>query len=463
MDPKVITLIVSIVTAGTYLSLRNVKFSQTLTTEGWSQPHDEHRERYSLPLADAESKVDINEFLIGVIENFREDMTVGIPELKVPILDPFQPKKPIKVDVEDSKASVHGNFTNVHVEGLSGFFMDFLHADLQNLSLRFYLRIPWIEAHGNYTLDGKIIKIIPIRGNGGFSIESHNLSVSAKASIETSDDDHLQLSKDFDVEMDFDQVKLNLENFLGGGRWTEVLLKILNDISKDLFKKCLPLLKGELNKSLLKVLNKHLMKLPITSIIPGSNANEYIDQILFNVQKYVKDHNLEPMQLPEYASNFTKEVMYVKVTGEAKLYDGWLAGVSTIHRTDECELQTNKTTISVSAHLGLNNLKLAYKGHAKFMSWGPSLIVGGSVKKVSFYFKIEQSNRKGAKPDLKQFEIVELSTIWIEMSGLGPLTWLLKWLLTGISKLVEDFIVEKLTDNVRDYMQSEFQKLSFPV
>ncbi|GFR13162.1 mite allergen Lep d 7, partial [Trichonephila clavata] len=103
------------------------------------------------------------------------------------------------------------------------------------------------------------------------------------------------------------------------------------------------------------------MKLPITSIIPGSNANEYIDQILFNVQKYVKDHHLEPMQLPEFTSNFTKEVMYVKVSGEAKLYDGWLAGVSTIHRTDECELRTNKTTISVSAHLGLNNLKLAYK------------------------------------------------------------------------------------------------------
>ncbi|GFV21843.1 uncharacterized protein TNCV_4525301 [Trichonephila clavipes] len=342
--------------------------------------------------------------------------------------------------------------------------MDFLNADLQNLSLHFNLRIPYIKAWGNYTIDGKIIKIIPIRGNGGFSVESHNLSVSAKASIVTSnDDDHLQLSKDFDVEMDFDKVELYLENFLGGGRWTEVLLKILNDISKDLFKKCLPLLKGELNKSLLKVLNKHLMKLPITSIIPGSNANEYIDQILFNVQKYIKDHHLDPMQLPEFASNFTKEVMYVTVKGEAKLYDGWLSGVSTIHRTDECELRTNKTTISVAAHLGLNKLKLAYKGHAKFMSWGPSLIVGGSVKKVSFYFKIEQSNRKGAKPDLREFEIDELSTIWIEMSGLGPLTWLLKWLLTGISKLVEDFIVEKLTVNIRDYMESEFQKLSFPV
>ncbi|GIY64838.1 uncharacterized protein CDAR_520921 [Caerostris darwini] len=309
MDPKTATVFIFIITGSAYLGFKYTDFTQTLVTEGWSQPR--HVAPYISSRSGAESKVDINEFLIGVIENFREDMTVGIPELKVPVLDPFNSKKPVKVDVEDSKASVHGNFTDIHVEGLSGFMLDFLHADLQNLSLRFQLHIPKIKAVGNYTIDGKIIKIVPLRGNGEFRVESHNLSVSAKASMETSDDDHLQLSKDFDVEMDFDKVELNLENFLGGGRWTEVLLKILNDISKDLFKKCLPLLKGELNKSLLKVINKHLMKLPITSIIPGSSANEYVDQILANVQTYVRDHQLDPMKLPDFHSNFSKEVSQI--------------------------------------------------------------------------------------------------------------------------------------------------------
>ncbi|GBL89867.1 hypothetical protein AVEN_130692-1, partial [Araneus ventricosus] len=78
---------------------------------------------------------------------------------------------------------------------LSGFVMDNLHADLQNLSLTFHLCIPWIKAYGNYSINGKIIKIVPLRGNGEFRIESYNLTVAAKASLETSDDDHLQLSK----------------------------------------------------------------------------------------------------------------------------------------------------------------------------------------------------------------------------------------------------------------------------
>lgn len=408
-------------------------------------------------------KVDVTEFIIGVIENFREDMTTGIPELKVPVLDPFRSKKPVNIDVEDKKASVHGNFSNILVQGLSKFVLDDLHADVQNLSLRFDLTIPYIKASGYYALDGKIIKIIPLRGNGSFWVESKNLSVAARASMRNTEDNHLQLSEDLDVDMDFDKVEVYLENFLGGGRWTEVLLKILNDISKDLFRKCLPLLKNELNKSLLKVINKHLMKLPITSIIPGSTANEYIDQILDNVQNYIKENRLDPMDLPDYTYNFTKEVIKIKFKGEAKLYKGWMSGISSLHRTDECQLISNRTTISVSAHLGLKDLKLYYRGHAKFMSWGPSIEAGGRLKKVSFFFKIEQSNKKGATPVLKEFEIVEMSTIWIELSGLGPLTWVMKWMLTGISKLVEDFVIERMTEYVQMYMQNEFNKLSFPV
>ena len=97
------------------------------------------------------------------------------------------------------------------------------------------------------------------------------------------------------------------------------------------------------------------------------------------------------------------------------------------------------------------------------MSWGPSIIAGGKLNKVAFFFTIQQSNKRGATPVLQEFEIVEMSTIWIELSGLGPLTWIMKWMLTGISKLVEDFVVEKMTDYVSVYMQNEFNKLSFPV
>lgn len=79
--------------------------------------------------------------------------------------------------------------------GLSGFILEDLNADLQNLSLRFDLTIPNIKANGNYKIDGKIIKIIPVRGNGTFWVESKNLSVAAVASIQNTDDDHLQLSE----------------------------------------------------------------------------------------------------------------------------------------------------------------------------------------------------------------------------------------------------------------------------
>lgn len=87
------------------------------SSEGWSQDNVTSSSISYLP-SRAESKVDIDEFLIGVIENFKEDMLTGIKELKVPILDPYVSKKPIKVNVEDSKATVLGNFTDLKVEGI---------------------------------------------------------------------------------------------------------------------------------------------------------------------------------------------------------------------------------------------------------------------------------------------------------------------------------------------------------
>lgn len=54
--------------------------------------------------------------------------------------------------------------------------------------------------------------------------------------------------------------------------------------------------------------------------------------------------------------------MYITIKGEAKLYKGWISGISSLHRTDECEVESNRTTITVSAHLGLKDLKLYYRG-----------------------------------------------------------------------------------------------------
>ncbi|XP_076345760.1 uncharacterized protein LOC143244625 [Tachypleus tridentatus] len=407
-------------------------------------------------------KISLDDYLRNILENFREDMRIGIDSLKIPILDPFSLPEAV-IDVNEDVAKVKTVFKNLVIKGMSYFYLEQLATSLKYLSISFSITLEDLFASGYYELDGLIISFIPLRGNGSCIMQVKNVTLSATASLDTTEDGKLQMANDFDVFIYFDSVYLDFENLLGGGKWTEVIKNVVNKMANSLFDKFLPLIKGELNNALRGVINRELLKLPIKAIIPGSTANEYVDQILDNVKEQIKHYEMDPMPLPEYYSNFSKTVLFVTVYGEAKLFDGLLSGISSIHRTGDCELDASNDTLIVSANLGLRNLKISYTGHAKFMSLGPTIQGTGSVERLDFYFKVKQSNEKSANPELGALDVTNMSTIWFDLSGLGPLTWILQYLMTGIIKLINGFLVGKMMSYLREYIVEQLAGISFPI
>lgn len=407
-------------------------------------------------------RISLNEYLLKVVDNFKNGMRNGMPALKIPILDPFEPPE-INVKVNDSKANLHIIIRDLKVSGLSNFVVDYLETSIKHLNMSFDFRVLELNATGYYYMNGKVIKILPLRGNGSWWLQMDNLTMSASASLDITENEKFRMGKRLKVKMDFEKVRMNFENLLGDGKWVHIVIKLLNDLSRTLFHKFQPLIAGKIKEELRKVVDNEFEKMPIKAIRPGSTANEYMDQILTNVREQLIYHNMEPMELPDYIYNFSKKVMFVEVHGEAKLYDGLLSGASTIHRTGDCILNATDEVAVLGAHLGLNDLKIDYKGHSKFMGMGPSIKCGGSVATVSFYIEIQQPNAPGSHPVLTEFRVVDMSTIWIEMSGLGPLTWIMKWLLTGVTKLMEDFLIEKMTFYIKQYVDEQLTRVSFPI
>ncbi|XP_067143030.1 uncharacterized protein [Centruroides vittatus] len=407
-------------------------------------------------------KISLNKYLLKVVDNFRNGMRKGMPSLKIPVLEPFSPPE-INVKVNDSKANLHIIIRDLKVYGLSNFIVDYLDTSIKHLNMSFVFRVLELNATGYYYINGRVIKIIPLRGNGSWWLQMDNLTMSASASLDITDKEKFRMGKRLEVKMDFQTVRMNFENLLGDGNWVRVVIKLLNDLSRTLFHKFQPLLAGKVKEELRKIVNKEFDKMPIKAIRPGSTANEYMDQILANVKEQIIHHNLEPMELPDYIYNFSKKVMFIEMNGEAKLYDGLLIGASSIHRTGDCILNVTESVAVLGAHLGLRDLNITYKGHAKFMSMGPSIKCGGHVASVAFYIEIQQSNAPGSHPVLTALEVIDMSTIWIELSGLGPLTWIMKWLLTGLTKLMEDFLIEKVTSYIKEYVEEQLSRISFPI
>merc|ERR1712212_1177483 len=130
--------------------------------------------------------------------------------------------------------------------------------------------------------------------------------------------------------------------------------------------------------------------------IHDGNANDYADEILKNLRVRIINKGMDPFMLPIKSFEFSKKILLVEVRGSAKVYDGYLKGLSTIHRTGLADMTTNATHVRVRATIGVNDLYGSYKASAKFMNLGPSFGVNIRMQAVGFTFEVVQATQKGS-------------------------------------------------------------------
>lgn len=175
--------------------------------------------------------------------------------------------------------------------------------------------------------------------------------------------------------------------------------------------------------------------------------------------------DLEPANLPEERLGFQKDILLVTVRGEVKLYDGWLAGISTLHRTGDGHIV--KTTgssstgclVTLDAHLGLSSIVGHYKAHAKFMNLGPTFELMISIPTISFAISLKQDvNQDGSRPDLAFLDIENIGEVGIIVNGyLGPLDWILSKVYSVVGNIVKGFVANLLQKPIRKMLSEELR------
>merc|ERR1712198_172098 len=81
--------------------------------------------------------------------------------------------------------------------------------------------------------------------------------------------------------------------------------------------------------------------------VHNGNANEFADSILKNLRVRILKDGLDPLILSVKSFEFSKKVLLVEIRGSAKVYDGYLKGLSTIHRTGLASMHQNDTHVTV--------------------------------------------------------------------------------------------------------------------
>jgi len=117
----------------------------------------------------------VSERIRRLLEEFRQRMLEGIPELGLPILDPLTIQR-LDINFKHEAISLNGYADNLEIRYLSRFKLDYVDFDLLN-KLTLNITFPFLYITGNYDIKGKFGDLFALHGKGPFWLKLYDLSL----------------------------------------------------------------------------------------------------------------------------------------------------------------------------------------------------------------------------------------------------------------------------------------------
>ncbi|XP_042899087.1 uncharacterized protein [Parasteatoda tepidariorum] len=214
-------------------------------------------------------------FLKDVLENFREDMSEGIPGISVPSLDPFFLSNidPITIyegdeifDLIDLKLRVK----DLNITGLSKFHIENLKVDVRKRFFNFSMSIPELMTSGQYNVSGEALEMLRVTNDGSFSFHVKDVHIEGHSHLNMPKSENALLRMtDLNLDLSFGAMEMEFPNLLGNGRYSKWLMKILTSLGKKLFKYFHKEAIREISKELLLLINRQLDRGTFTQLLLG--------------------------------------------------------------------------------------------------------------------------------------------------------------------------------------------------
>lgn len=414
----------------------------------------------------------ISIYIKKTLENLRDAMPNGIPELQIPPLEPF--KLPVLniPKIQHGVANVDLNLKDITVGGLSSFVVRDAKGNAGSMRVELDLFFPEVAARGEYDLNGKIL-IFPLYGKGPAAFQVNDLKIHVAASVTIENMKKVQLS-DLRVDLTFSQVQVYLGGILGGGSIGDVVNTLINAMGKLVYDKLKDRILPEVTRILVTVVNNELRKVDLQQIIGGmlpnaafsafqnNEANIYVDKVMENLRPHIRQNNLDPAPLPDIVERFSKKIVWVEVWGEARLFNGRAHGLSTIHRAGNCDIGNSGTVVTVGCIVGVNDLRGNFDVRAGIQNINVHAHVSVHVDRVRVNFRVSADLMPGSSPSLQHFSIAEVTQIKVGVHGLGPLDWILTPIANAVVHLFKNQIVAAIEHPVRAELQKVIGTVQVP-
>ncbi|KAG1668755.1 Down syndrome cell adhesion molecule-like protein Dscam2 [Nymphon striatum] len=153
-----------------------------------------------------------------------------------------------------------------------------------------------------------------------------------------------------------------------------------------------------------------------------AQSDKLLDTILEHLRKELKKD--DPYNLPEERAAFHKKEFFVTISGEAKVFNGKLHGLSTIYHFGDSKIvhPEDKKTLSIETHVGLKDLNIEYSGKASLGPVSLGITVDAGIATIKVKLIATQPATGTGKLQLTEFKVEDLEGIAVRIAGLGALT-----------------------------------------
>ncbi|CAL1276383.1 unnamed protein product [Larinioides sclopetarius] len=191
-------------------------------------------------------------------------------------------------------------------------------------------------------------------------------------------------------------------------------------------------------------------------------GDRYIDQLLEEMLEQ-NGNEYDPYVLEDSSVGFSKKVMFVNVSGEAKLHNGYITGLKSLHRPDHCSVEEEDGKLKVKADLGAGVLDFYYDGTVKFMNFGPTIKVHGVLAYLEIHMEFTVDAKTGRNGKLTKFVIDEMKGMKVTASGLGPMNWAMNYIISGVTTIFQGFVRKFTQNKIRSHIAERLPNYQFPV
>ncbi|KAI1287990.1 hypothetical protein HDE_09758 [Halotydeus destructor] len=346
------------------------------------------------------------------------------------------------------------NLKRMSLKGLRGLDIESMKFNLGWMHVDVVMTLPTLRLEGDYRMGGQIM-LVPIVGRGPFFMDITGLKIFAKAALKSSPSG-LQVGE-MVLDLEVDDLDMHFSNLMGSGKWSSLTNGLLNKMSHLIFDHVKYMLLDELKADIHDHLNTQLAKLPDQFVTKRSE--NLFDDLLSRVAEAVTQAGFDPLRLPNQVDGFDHDLGLFRFRGHAQVHNGVLHGLKTLIRTGDVIAIYENDSVTLEANLGFENLTGSYDWRASFM--GPGM--GGSstlhVSCIQVFVKLRQGLKRGDRPLLDTFEVRNFKNIWIDLTGLGTVDFIVEAIVNLVTNTFKAILANFISGPIRNLLQEKLDQV----